>query len=62
MALENRKILGTFVAVLVGIVLLPIVDGFANDANITGTTRTIILLVPVFFALAVLFVALKGVA
>jgi hypothetical protein len=54
-------IVGSFIAVLIGIVLAPIIYEQATAANVSGTTATIMALVPVFFTLSVLFAALKGI-
>jgi len=50
-----------FVSVLVGIVLAPIVYTQATSANVTGTTATVLALVPVFFSLGILIASLKGI-
>jgi len=58
--MSTKGIVSAFVAVLIGVVLAPIIYAQATSANVTGTTATVLSLVPVFFALLVLFSALKG--
>lgn len=55
-----KGVMAGFVSILVGIVLAPIVYEQATSANVSGTTATVIALVPVFFALGVLIAAIKG--
>jgi hypothetical protein len=56
----TSNLMNNFIVVLVGIVLAPIVYASALSANVTGTTATILGLIPVFFSLGVLFASLKG--
>lgn len=49
-----------FIGVLIGIVLTPIVYATATTANVSGTTLTIVLLIPVIFAVAVLVLGVKS--
>lgn len=49
-----------FIGVLIGIVLTPIVYSTATTANVSGTTLTIVLLIPVIFAVAVLVLGVKS--
>jgi ABC-type proline/glycine betaine transport system permease subunit len=58
---ETAAIVGSFIAVLVGVVLTPIIYQQATASNVAGTTATIVSLIPVFFALLVLFAAIKGI-
>jgi hypothetical protein len=55
-----NELLGRFVVILVGIVLIPIVYAQAVDANLGGTTAVIVALIPTFFALVVLISTIKG--
>ena len=59
--LSTRTLLTSFIAILIGIVLVPIIFTQANTmAGVNGTTLTIAVLVPVFFVLAVIFAAIKN--
>jgi len=49
-----------FIGVLIGIVLTPIVYTTANEANVSGTTLTILTLIPVIFAVSVLVLGVKS--
>jgi ethanolamine transporter EutH len=49
-----------FIGVLIGIVLTPIVYTTANSANVSGTTLTILTLIPVIFAVSVLVLGVKS--
>jgi len=49
-----------FIGVLIGIVLTPIVYATANEANVSGTTLTILTLIPVIFAVSVLVLGVKS--
>jgi hypothetical protein len=49
-----------FIGVLIGIVLTPIVYTTAMTANVSGTTLTILTLIPVIFAVSVLVLGVKS--
>lgn len=55
----QSKLVTGFLAVVVGAVLVPITQSVTADANVTGTTATIINLLPLFLGLAVLFSVIK---
>ncbi|MBU1613637.1 hypothetical protein KKC87_04420 [Patescibacteria group bacterium] len=61
MAGQTDRIITGFVAILIGVVLTPIVAQVVEDANLTGTTATVITLVPTFFALAILLLTVRSV-
>ena len=50
------NILGVFVAVLVGIQLLPVIQSTIHSSGINETQRTTVNVVPVLFAVALLVV------
>ena len=58
---QMNKIVQGFVAVLIGVVLTPIVATVVTDANLSGTTGTIITLIPVFFALTILIIVVRSI-
>jgi hypothetical protein len=45
---------------IVSAVTIPILNQLAVDANVTGITRTVLLLIPTFVILGVLFQVLSG--
>lgn len=55
-----EKVMDSFIVAIVAVVLIPIVDSLAQAANVTGTTRTILVLLPVFIALGALFIILSS--
>lgn len=55
-----EKIMESFGLAIVAVVLIPIVDSLANSANVSGTTRTIVLLFATFIALGALFAILRN--
>lgn len=66
--MQNLKLVTTdtkglvigFIAVVVGVALVPVVASLVASANVTGTTSTIVSLIPTFFGLAVLLSAVKS--
>jgi len=53
-------VITAFVGVLIGVVLTPIIYQQSIEANVSGTTQTILLLIPVFFALAVMILGIRS--
>jgi len=39
---ETRNIVQAFVAVLIGVLLVPVISSAAADANVTGTLRIVL--------------------
>lgn len=60
MAKESSKIMTAFIAVIVGVALISPLQGFANDANVSGSVALIVSLIPLFFALAILYTAIRS--
>lgn len=60
MALETNKVIYAFIAVLVGLVLVPVINDAVTDANITGSLGTIVSLLPLLFGLGILVIALRS--
>ena len=49
------KVIGVVIAIIVvAVVAIPIINGVIEDQNITGTTATILNVIPIFLILAVL--------
>lgn len=57
---ESRKIINALIFVVVGIALIPVVQGLAASANVTGDVATIVSLIPFLFTLGVLVGTVKG--
>lgn len=57
----NLTIMQNFVTILVGVILAPIVFSSVESANVTGTTAIVLALVPIMFALSIVFASIKGV-
>ena len=60
MVAQTTGLIERFVAIFVGIILVPIVFTQATAANVTGLTATILAFVPAFFALVILYDTIKG--
>lgn len=56
-----KNIIGSFIAILVGAVLVAPINTVVIDANVTGIAGTVVSLIPLFFALTILMVSLKGI-
>lgn len=54
------NLIGALVFIIVAVALIPTIQESATNANLTGTTATIIALVPLLFAVGVLVVVVKG--
>jgi hypothetical protein len=60
MAVEVKGIISGFVAVVVGIALIPTVASLAADANLTGATASIVALIPTLFGVGILLVSVRS--
>jgi len=60
MAMSVSNVITAFVAILIGVVLTPIVYAQATEANLSGTTATVVALIPTFFALGVLILSIRN--
>ena len=54
------NLIGALVFIIVAVALIPTIQESATNANLTGTTATIIALVPLLFSVGVLVVVVKG--
>jgi len=45
----------SFLLVLIGVVLVPVIQQLCNDANVTGATATIVAIIPLLFSLGILW-------
>ena len=60
MALNVDKLILSFFAIIVGVALIPIIQGFVTDANVTGSTATLVSLIPLFFAIGIVISTVRG--
>jgi len=67
MAVSARGIIASFISVLVGIILTPTIyneavqDWSANEtANLTGTTVTVLAIVPIIFVVGIVYATVTG--
>jgi hypothetical protein len=56
---ETKNIINAFVAVLVGIMLVPVIYQTATFANIAGNTALVLAIIPLLFVLGVLLVTVR---
>lgn len=54
---ETKKILGAFVAVLIGVILIAPINDAVTDAGFSGTLGTVASLIPLLFGIGVLYAA-----
>lgn len=61
MANDNvTKIIGGFIAILVGVVLLPVLDSTITAGGFTGTLATVTSLITVLFGVGLIVMTVKG--
>lgn len=56
---ETRNIIQAFIAVLVGVLLVPVVYSTATAANVSGNTALVLAIIPLLFTLGVLLVTVR---
>jgi hypothetical protein len=61
MAGEVDRLVTPLIAIFVGVALIPAVQGYIAQSNITGVTATLVGLIPFFYGLTVFLIAIKGV-
>lgn len=54
------KLIGALVFVVIAVALIPVIQDSADNSNVTGTTATIVSLIPLIFSVGVLIVVVKG--
>jgi hypothetical protein len=62
MAGEVETFIRPLIAIFVGVALIPVVSSYIATANLTGSTATLVSLIPFFYGLMVFLYAIKGVA
>lgn len=58
--MSTNKIVTAFVAVLVGVILIPVINDTVTDANITGSLGVILSLIPLLFALGIVVLSFRS--
>lgn len=59
--LTGKKLIEMFVVIVVGVALVPVINTLVTDANITGSTGTLLSLVPLMFVVAIVYGMAKGI-
>jgi hypothetical protein len=59
---EIKNIIYAFIAVLVGVLLVPVINSACVTANVTGTLAIVLSIVPLLFTLGILLVAIRTMA
>jgi hypothetical protein len=62
MAGEVETFIRPLIAIFVGVALIPVVSTYISSANLTGSTATLVSLIPFFYGLMVFLYAIRGVA
>lgn len=52
-----KAIFGALIALIVMLALLPVVQSFVSGANVTGSSATLVSLIPLFWVLAAVGIA-----
>ena len=56
---ETKNIIQAFIAVLVGVLLVPVINTAAVEANVSGTLAIVLSIVPLLFTLGILLVTIR---
>lgn len=59
--LGTKELIQDFAVILVGIILVPIINSVTAEANVTGSVRTILSLVPLMFALVLVIRSVRSI-
>lgn len=57
--IETRNIIQAFIAVLVGIMLVPVIYQTAVFANVSGNTALVLAIIPLLFVLGILLITVR---
>lgn len=60
MAVKTESLILSFVAILIGVVLIEPIQDVVSDANITGIAGTIVSLIPLFFGIGIVLNTVRG--
>jgi hypothetical protein len=58
---ETQRFVEPLIAIFIGVALIPVVQTYIADANLTGGVATLVSLIPFFYGLSVFLVAVKGI-
>jgi hypothetical protein len=61
MAGEIERFVSPLIAIFVGVALIPVVQTYIGEANLTGPVATLVTLIPFFYGLSIFLIAVKGV-
>ena len=59
--LTGKKLVEMFIVIIIGVALVPVINTMVTDANISGSTGTLLSLVPLMFTVAIVYGMVKGV-
>lgn len=59
--LTGGKLFEMFLVVVIGVSLVPVINTIVTDANISGSTGTILSLVPMIFVIIIVYGMSKGI-
>lgn len=57
---ESKSVITSFIAVLIGVILVPVLQTSVDDANVTGTLAVVLPLVPLLFTLGILLFSVRS--
>ena len=61
MAGEIETFVKPLVAIFVGVALIPVVQTYIDQANLSGSSAVLVSLIPFFYSLSVFLYAIKGI-
>lgn len=61
MASDMEKLMYGFIAIIVGVALINPLQTFCDEANVSGATALIVTLIPLIFALGIMYACVKNV-
>ena len=56
---ETKNIITGFIAVLIGVLLVPVLNSTVTSANVTGTLAIVLPIVPLLFVLSIFLVQIR---
>lgn len=62
MAKEVQTFVRPLIAIFIGVALIPVVQDYITDANLTGAVATLVGLIPFFYGLTVFLWSIKGIS
>jgi hypothetical protein len=62
MAGEVETFVRPLIAIFIGVALIPVVQQYITNANLTGSSAVLVGLIPFFYGLTVFLYSIKGIA